>query len=92
MEDLIKRLRQIAKAIADQDMNELSMRVPAEPDRDADLVVMRSANLIEQQAAEIAMLREIQKAAQNLVDQNGRHHTQIAYERLVEALAGKEPK
>mgnify|MGYP000470406082 FL=1 len=39
-----KRLREIAHAIADGNANELTMRVPAEPGRDADLVVMSAAD------------------------------------------------
>lgn len=61
MNDLVQRLRVIAHAIAAHDMSELSMCVPAEPDRDADLVVMRAANLIEslrQQLAECERERD----------------------------------
>ena len=54
--DLIARLRVIANAIADGNYSELTMRIPAEPDRDADIVVMRSAlalESLEQQNAEL---------------------------------------
>lgn len=37
-------------------------------------------------ADEVRRLREIADAAQNLIDQKGRHNTQIAYERLASAL------
>lgn len=53
---LIERLRVIAKAISEEDWRELSMRVPAEPERDADLVVMKAADLLEQQAERIKEL------------------------------------
>jgi hypothetical protein len=47
MADRVKRLREIADAIARGDRSELTMRVPAEPDRDADLVVSWAADEIE---------------------------------------------
>lgn len=53
---IVERLRVIAKAISEEDWRELSMRVPAEPERDADLVVMKAADLIEQQAERIKEL------------------------------------
>lgn len=55
MSDIVERLRQIANAIADHNMPELTMRIPAEPDRDADLVVMRAANEIELLRAKLEM-------------------------------------
>jgi hypothetical protein len=41
------RLREISLAIASGNRSELSMRVPAEPDRDADLVIMAAADEID---------------------------------------------
>ena len=55
--DLIKRLRVIANAIADGNYSELTMRIPAEPDRDADIVVMRSALALEALEQQVAALR-----------------------------------
>jgi hypothetical protein len=46
MSDRVNRLREIAGAIADGNRDELTMRVPAEPDRDADLVVSWAADEI----------------------------------------------
>ena len=50
---IASRLRVIANAIADANYNELTMRIPAEPDRDADIVTMRAAALIERLAARV---------------------------------------
>ena len=47
MSDIVERLRQIAKSISAWDLSDLTMRIPAEPDRDADLVVMKAADTIE---------------------------------------------
>jgi hypothetical protein len=47
MSDIVERLRQISKSISAWDLSDLTMRIPAEPDRDADLVVMRAADTIE---------------------------------------------
>lgn len=41
---LTTRLRELSKAIADGNRNELTMRVPAEPERDADLVLSTAAD------------------------------------------------
>lgn len=38
---------------------------------------------------ELERLEKVSAAAQNLIDQKGRHHTEIAYQRLAAAL--KEP-
>jgi len=54
--DLIARLRVIANAIADGNYSELTMRIPAEPDRDADIVVMRSALALESLEQQVAAL------------------------------------
>lgn len=59
MNIIVERLRQIAKSISAWNLSDLTMRIPAEPDRDADLVVMRSADLIEQQAARISELESL---------------------------------
>ena len=45
--DIVERLRQLAHAAADGQWREFSMRVPAEPDRDADLVLAKAADEIE---------------------------------------------
>lgn len=52
------RLDEIAQAIADRNMSELSMRVPAEPDRDADLVISSAAAELRRAADEVEKLRE----------------------------------
>lgn len=36
--------------------------------------------------AEVATLRNIKEAAENLIRVKGRHHSEIAYQRLVEAM------
>ena len=43
--------------------------------------------LADEAAAEIERLQKIESAARNLVAQKGRHNTEIAYKKLVEALA-----
>ena len=55
---LCARLRELSYAVTRgrDGMREFDMRVPAEPERDADLVLSRAATLIEQQAARIAEL------------------------------------
>lgn len=45
---LIARLKELARAVANGDKHELTMRVPAELDRDADLVLMEAARRLEQ--------------------------------------------
>lgn len=47
MSDKVRRLHEIATAIAKGDRDELTMRIPAEPDRDADLVVSWAATEID---------------------------------------------
>jgi hypothetical protein len=42
-ERLVGRLRQLVMAVAEQRWSEFDRRVPAEPDRDADLVLFRAA-------------------------------------------------
>lgn len=44
---LIARLKELAKAVANGDKHELTMLVPAELDRDADLVLMEAARRLE---------------------------------------------
>ena len=41
------RLKQLSAAIANGDKGELTMRVPAEVDRDADIVLMEAAKRLE---------------------------------------------
>lgn len=43
---MVPRLRELSQASADQRWSEFSMRVPADPERDADLVLVRAAELI----------------------------------------------
>lgn len=50
LHELARRLREISNAIAKGDRSELTMRVPAEPKRDADLVTAAAADLIESMA------------------------------------------
>lgn len=49
---IAERLKVLANAVADQQWSEFSMRVPAEPDRDADIVLMKAAMMIAQLAAD----------------------------------------
>lgn len=58
MADTTVRLKQLAHAVADHNWDELSMRIPAEPERDADLVLLRAAKEIESLRATISRLRE----------------------------------
>ena len=44
---LIERLKELADAIAKGNRDELSMRIPAEVDRDADIVLMEAAKRLE---------------------------------------------
>lgn len=44
---------------------------------------------IEADKRELERLRRIESAARNLIAQRGRHNTEIAYGRLVEALKGE---
>ena len=56
--DIIDRLHEIANAIADANYSELTMRIPAEPDRDADLVVSSAAREIARLRSELAEYRQ----------------------------------
>lgn len=57
---LCARLRVLAQAVADGRVgSEFSMRVPAEPDRDADIVLSRAAKAIEDLTAERDALRAL---------------------------------
>jgi hypothetical protein len=56
--DIIDRLHEIANAIADANYSELTMRIPAEPDRDADLVVSSAAREIARLRAELAECKQ----------------------------------
>ena len=66
---VIARLKALSTAVAEQNWSEFTMRVPAEPNRDADIVLHRSAQalerleIVEQQLAnrekQIVLLREI---------------------------------
>lgn len=44
---LIERLKELADAIAKGNRDELTMRIPAEVDRDADIVLAEAANRLE---------------------------------------------
>ena len=52
--DIVTRLKQLAHAVADEDWSEFSMRVPADSERDADLVLLRASKEIESLHAELA--------------------------------------
>lgn len=54
MADITKRLRQLGHAVADGRMDEFTMRVPAEPDRDADIVLCAASDEIIRLRARIA--------------------------------------
>lgn len=47
VERVVMRLRELSQAVAEGRMGEFSMRVPAEPERDADLVLQSAAALLE---------------------------------------------
>jgi hypothetical protein len=55
---MVARLKELAHATAEQRWREFSMRVPADTERDADLVLMRAAMHIEQQQVTIDDLCE----------------------------------
>jgi hypothetical protein len=61
--DLVARLRQLANAVADGDSSAFTMSIPVRPDRDADVVLLRSANALEAQAAELAKCKTTMIAA-----------------------------
>lgn len=50
----IARLRELALAVADGRMDEFTMRIPAEPNRDADLVIDWAAKRIAKLEAALA--------------------------------------
>ena len=58
-EALAKRLDQISEAIIKGNRDELTMRIPAEPDRDADIVTQRAAARLRTLEAENERLREL---------------------------------
>ena len=62
--DIVTRLKQLAHAVADEDWSEFSMRVPADSERDADLVLLRASKEIESLRAELAECRRISVARQ----------------------------
>ena len=81
-----KRLREIAQAIADGNANELTMRVPAEPGRDADLVVMSAADELDRLRARVAELE-----AERADDDALRERMSDILKRTAIALRGPEP-
>lgn len=52
--DIVTRLKQLAHAVADEDWSEFSLRVPADSERDADLVLLRASKEIESLRTELA--------------------------------------
>jgi hypothetical protein len=61
-ERLVGRLRQLADAVTqgrDAVAREFTMRVPAEPERDADLVLSKAADEIDRLRAEVEALRAL---------------------------------
>lgn len=56
--DICQRLIELSNAAADNNWREFSMRVPADESRDADLVLLRAAKLIDHLRAENQALRE----------------------------------
>lgn len=63
MSDKVQRLREIVDAITKGNRDELTMRVPAEPDRDADLVISWAADEIERLRTECNNLEAEARAA-----------------------------
>jgi hypothetical protein len=57
----VARLRELSVAVSKNRRDEFTMRVPAEPDRDADLVLSWAADEIDRLLAENAALRELLK-------------------------------
>jgi chlorite dismutase len=55
---LIERLEQLSDAVAKRRMNEFTMSIPAELERDADIVLSTAASRIAALEAENAKLRE----------------------------------
>ena len=72
--DITERLTELAYAAADNNWSEFSMRIPAEPERDADLVLLRAGKEIERLRSTITRLEaELAKADGQInrcVDQN----------------------
>lgn len=52
------RLKELACAVTKERWSEFCMRVPAQPLRDADLVISRAAKLLQQQQVEIEQLKQ----------------------------------
>ena len=44
---LITRLKELSMAVSKHDINEFTMRIPAELDRDADIVLLEAADRLE---------------------------------------------
>ena len=65
MTDITERLRELSKARWDRDAweRETTVRIPAEPDRDIDLVLASAAELIDRLRARVALLEPVAAAA-----------------------------
>lgn len=92
---MVRRLREISHAVTQGPealRRECSMRVPAEPDRDADLVLASAADEIERLRAEVAEADADYDDAVTLAQLNLAHFRAAEAEvaRLTAALNGKE--
>jgi len=65
---LADRLDQLSDAVAAQRWNEFSMRVPAEPHRDADLVLASIARFLRTHHAEIAEAVRVNRAVREVAE------------------------
>ena len=65
MTDITERLRELSKARWDRDAweRETTVRIPAEPDRDIDLVLASAAELIDRLRARVALFEPVAAAA-----------------------------
>ena len=68
--------------------------------RDAEVAELNGANVLNRNALRLQkektdqlleQVKMLQSAIKNLRDVKGRHHSEIAYKRLIEALAATEP-
>jgi len=91
MNDLVKRLRELSNAVADGNQGEFTMRIPADPRRDADIVLSKAADELERLEAELAARKgegELENAVvmpasavEQMCAENERLRLQLALER-----------
>jgi len=100
---LCNRLNELAEHCSNGNISEFYMRIPAECDHDADIVLSEASNRLEAmqakldaQAEELAALRanlvrleSIESAATALVKCKGRYHAELNMKALIKAVEQK---